>query len=267
MMTIFWRTIKDKKVMIIVYCLASILLLTMYIAMFPSIQKQSETFKQAMSNYPQSLMKALKVDNIDFTHLENFLAMEKFSITWPLMAIFLLSSVAGTALSGEVEKGTAEILLSRPVSRIKIFFGKYCAGLLALLIFAACSTLIVAPLASMFKIDFVFKGYLIMSLLCLFFGLAVFSMAMMWSAIFSERSKTYMLTGGILIVMYVLNIVATLKDSFDKLKYFSFFYYFDSSSALIHTTLNATSVFVFIGVAIVCTTIGVWWFNKRDIAV
>ena len=125
----------------------------------------------------------------------------------------------------------------------------------------------VAPLAGLHNIEFVFGNYLTIGILCFLFGWAVFSLAMMFSALFSERSKTYMMTGGILIVMYVVNIVATLKDSFDKIKFASFFHYFDSSNALIHNTLNTTSVLVFAGLAIVCTLVGAWWFKKRDIAV
>ncbi|MEW6407937.1 MAG: ABC transporter permease subunit [Patescibacteria group bacterium] len=222
MLTIFWRTIRDRKLSLLIYCLAGILLLWMYIGFFPSIRDQAEKFKEVFEAYPESMMKAFNIEELNFDTLEKFLTVEQFSIIWPIMVIFLVVSIAGTALSGEVEKGTAEILLSRPVSRLKIFFSRYLAGLFILLVFTVSSVFFVVPLARLSKVDFVFENYVTIAVLGFLFGWAIFSMGMMFSAIFSERSKTYMVTGGILLVMYVLKIAASLKESLDKLKYFFF---------------------------------------------
>lgn len=267
MWTIFWRIIKDRKISLVVYCLSGILLLWMYIALFPSIQTQAASFNELMKNYPEALMKAFGLEEISFTNVENFLAMEQFSIIWPIIVIFLVISLAGAAIAGEVEKGTAEIILSKPVSRLKIFFGKYLAGVFTILVFIICSIFAAAPLAELHNIDYVFKNYVTLAIVSFFFGLAIFSLAMLFSAIFSEKSKAYMTTGGILIVMYVLNIVASLKDSLKDLKYLSFFYYYDPDQALIKNIINETGVLVFVITAVVCTIVAAIWFKKRDIAV
>jgi ABC-type transport system involved in multi-copper enzyme maturation permease subunit len=89
----------------------------------------------------------------------------------------------------------------------------------------------------------------------------------MFSAFFSERSKPYMFSGGILVLMYVANIVANLKDQLKNFKYLSFFHYYDQNQALIHNTIETNSIIVFAGVAVFCTVIGAIYFSKRDIAV
>lgn len=76
-----------------------------------------------------------------------------------------------------------------------------------------------------------------------------------------------MTAGGILIIMYVLNIIAALKDNLKNLKYLSFFYYYDPDQALIKNIINNTGVLVFIIVIVVCTVLAVVWFKKRDVAV
>jgi ABC-2 type transport system permease protein len=239
----------------------------MYIALFPSIQQQSESFNELMKNYPESFAKAFGLDEITFDTLENFLSMEQFSIIWPIMVIFMLIAIAGNSLAGEIERGTVELLLSRPVSRIKIFFSKYFVGIFSLFAFSITSIFAVFPLAKIHNIDFVAPNYVSLALISFLFGWAVFSLAIFFSAIFSERSKVYMSAGGILIAMYVLNLISSLKENFDGLKYGSFFHYYSSNDALIHNTLNLTSILIFVLSSILLTGLALYFFNKRDIAI
>jgi len=266
-LTLFWRTVKDRKVAIIVYCLAVIAFLWMYVALFPAFRDQSATFNEMMKSYPQDFMKAFGVENIDMGSLESYLAMEQFGIVWPLMAAFLMISLAGMMLSGEIEKGTAEIILSRPVSRQQIFWARYLVGIAVLVVFVLCSVMATIPLARIYNVDYSVHNFWTMSMACFLFGWAIFSIAFMFSAIFSERSKVYMLTGGLLVLMYVIKVVSALKESLDKLKYFSFFYYYDANRALVENAIDGKTWLVFMSVVVVCTVIGVLVFRKRDVAV
>lgn len=264
---VFLRMIKDKKIMIAVYCLASIGFLWMYIGMFPSIQSQAEQFQEVMKSYPKEIMKAMNIEELSFDSIEKFLAMENFSMIWPLMAILMMCSLAGGALAGEIEKGTAEIVLSKAVSRTRIFFGKYLAGALLLAVFTGVSVFMVAPLCALYNVDYSLINFVKMANIAFLFGLAVFSIAFMFSAVFSERSKPYMFTGGILLIMYVFNIIANLKDNLKNFKYLSFFYYYNQNQPLIHNNISQQSIMVFLCVAVICSIIGLIYFNKRDIAV
>jgi ABC-2 type transport system permease protein len=105
------------------------------------------------------------------------------------------------------------------------------------------------------------------TILGLFFSLAIYSLALMFSAIYSEKSKVYFWTGGILITMYVANIVSGLVDSMKNLQYLSFFHYFAGDKALVHGELSTLSLAVFGITAIVGLIIGLAVFNKRDISV
>ena len=76
-----------------------------------------------------------------------------------------------------------------------------------------------------------------------------------------------MTVGGLLIIMYVLNIISGLKENLKNLEYLSFFHYFATGDALIKNIVNSESILVFILTALICTIIGAWRFSKRDIAV
>lgn len=262
-----WRTIKDRKITIIVYCLATIGFLWMYVALFPAFRDQSAAFNEMIKNYPQDFMKAFGIETVDFNSLESYLAMEQFGIVWPLMAAFLVVSMGGIMLAGEIEKGTAEILLSRPISRQQLYWSRYFVGVVVLAIFVLCSTMLTIPMAKIYDINYILHNYWTLSVACFLFGWAIFSIAFMLSAVFSERSRVYMLCGGLLVGMYVIKIISALKESLENLKYFSFFYYYDANRALVENIVNGKSFVVFVSVAVVCTVIGMLVFRKRDVAV
>lgn len=268
MFTIFLSTIKDRRISLIIYCIAGIALLWIYVALFPSIQAQAENFKDLMSNFPEGFLKAFGIeDGFSLTTLESFLAVEQFSFVWPIIVIILLVPLAASGIAGEVEKGTAEIVLARPVSRRNIFAGRYLAGVFTLVVFTVFSVFSVVPLAELHNIDYAFGNYITIAITGFLFGIAVFSVGMLLSAISSERSRVYMGVGGMLIVMYVLNLVSALKDNLGNLRYLSFFHYFDPTQALVHNTISGVAILVFVAAIIICSLAGAILFSKRDIKV
>lgn len=268
MFSLITQTIKKKRNTLVVYLVISIALTWMLTALYPDMAKQADQLTAAFQNYPEKFVKAFDVDMQSFlASLEGFLAAENYSIMWPIILIILVLSLGASSIAGEIEDGTIEILLSQPISRLKIFFSKYIAGAFIALAFVWISILAVIPLAMFYNIDYQLKNHLVIAILGSFLALAIFSIAMMFSAIFSTKGKVASLPAGILIFMYALDIVAKLKETLPNLKYLSFFHYFDSNQALLYGNIEKTAIFVFLGVSIICTLIGAIWFQKRDIAV
>ena len=267
MLAIFWRTFKDRRISLLIYSLAAIGLILVYVSIYPSIKAQSASFETLLKTYPEGFLKAFNVDLATYTTIEGYLSAEQFSFVYPLMVIFILVGYAGAAIAGEIEKGTIETLLSAPVSRLKIFLGKYFSGLLILAVFTALSTFSIAPILSAYRISYHIESFALIALLSFMFGLSIFSLSIFFSTIFSDKGKVYFLSGGILVLMYVLNIIAALKDNLSDLKYFSFFYYFNPNKALIYQQIDHLAYWVFLGTAFVFAIMAAVWFSKRDIAV
>jgi len=267
MLAIFWRALKDRRISLFVYCLTIIGFIWMYITIYPTIQQQSANLEALLKFYPESLMKAFNVDIATYTTVEGYFSAELFSFIWPLFVIFISVGFAGAAIAGEIEKSTIEVLLSQPISRLKIFFSKYLAGLFTLVAFIIASTLTIGPILSAYNISYRFASFTTIAILGFIFGLAVFSIAMFLSAIFSDKGKVYFISGGLLVVMYVLNVIASLKENLSDLKYFSFFYYFNANKALIYQQIDHWAYWVFLGVAIIFTISAAVWFSKRDISI
>jgi len=261
---IIWR----NKIRILAFVLICVVFVWVYASFFPAVQSKAEEFNRLLSAYPESLIKAFGLENQNmFTSFSAFLAIEHFSLVWPIILIILVITYASSAIAGEIEQGTIEILLSQPLSRTRLYLAKYLAGLIMVALFIILTNFSIIPLAQAYNLKIDLHNLFILSLLGLIFGLAIYGLAFLFSSIFSNRSHPTFLTTGIILVMYVLNLVATLKESTENLKYFSYFYYFDYTKALLDGQIDTLAIWVLAGSVVVFFLTGWIYFLKRDISV
>lgn len=266
MLRIIWQTIQNKRTSLIVYCLGMAGFMFMYIAIYPTILEQADQLEELMAAYPQAFLQAFGIENFSFNTIEKFLAVEYYSAIWPLAMITLLVSTTSGAIAGEIEQGTAELLLAKPVSRAKIFMGKYLGAMAMVVLFNGVTVFSVFPAAWAFNIEVDANAQFMILVLTLLFALATMSLGFLSSSLFSERSRASLLTGSVLITMYVVNLVASLVSDLEWLQYTSLFHYFDHESALLDVSLSWPNALAMIGFAAISTVAAYRVFVARDIS-
>lgn len=268
MINLIWETIKERKWSVIVYSTVSILLLLLYVAIFPSLQSQTQQLTEVLKTMPEGLLKALGSSPAQLSNfnLEALLASKQFSMVFQFLAAILAISIAGNDIAGEIEKGTIEFLLSQPVSRLRFYFARFFSGVILLTIFVACSTLVVIPIAAAFNVSYVTDVYFKLFWVALLYSLAIYAFSYFLSAIFSNKGRVYGISAGVITFMYVAFLFSALKENLDKLKYLSFFHYF-SPDILFSGTVDKLGVLIFTLVIIVFVTIGAILFSQRDITI
>jgi len=267
MWNIFWFTVKEKKWTATSCFLAGFIFLWLFVAFSPTVQQSSRELSQMVKSMPEGLIKAFGLDPKFTITLEGFIASKHFSLMWPIILIALTVSLGSSLIAGEIEKKTIGILLSQPVSRFKIFWGKFLAALFYLIIFIPITVISAIPLAKIYHIVYVGENYFTLALVGLLMGLSILGLVMLFSSLFSEKGKVNFLVIGLLIVMYFLNIIALIKENLDKVKYFSFFYYFNYTELLVHNKINNQSLIFFGFVFIITICLAVIYFKKRDITI
>lgn len=263
------RMLRDKWKSFVIYTIATVGFLEMYIALFPAIQKQAGQVNQLLKTMPPELFKAMNMDpsTLSFGNLQSYLSTEYMSFLWPILVIIFAVTVANYISVNEIDKGTIETLASLPAKRSRIFLERYAAGLMMLAALCVIGMLGAIPLAQLHSTSFVFENFLTATVGSFLFAWAVYSLAVLFSVVFSEKGKASMATGGILILMYVIFIISTLKDSLKNLQYASFFDYFSGSELLAKNTYPNYAVLALGGFAVVATLIALFWFNRRDLSV
>lgn len=266
MVKLISKILSQHKKKILAYALISVLFIWMYVAIFPSMQEKEANFSKMMSNLPEQFMEAFGISGNIFNNLEAFLASEYFTLVWPIILIVLAVSLASNAIAGEVEKGTIKFLLSQPISRTKLFIAKYISGVSVIILVCLLTNAAIPLLSLLHGIEFNLESYIFISLLSAIFGIAVFSVSLMLSSFLSTKGKVVSIIIVILVSMYIFNLIANLQESVEGLKYISFFYYYNSNAALLDTTIKDSSLYLFLGLSVLCSIIGAAAFNKRDIS-
>lgn len=260
------RELRDRRVSTTAYCLVSAGTLWMYMALYPSIHASMEKFQAIYTSYPQGFYEALGIQNFSLGTLEGYLAIEYFSIVWLLLAIFFAASKAGAALSGEVEKGMMNFYLMLPISRGRLYAAKYLSFMMVLVLFIILSVVVILPLAGLYNLDYSSTRIWQVALVSLLFTWAMYAVSLCLSALFSERSRVYMIVGGSLLIQYIMYVVAGLKKEWDWLYDYTVFHYYDAQSILNGSSPEWQGIVLFLVLIVVGSTAGYIIFKRRDIA-
>lgn len=267
MFGVYVQLLKDKWKPLLVYIGSSLAFSEMYVALYPAMKDALKDMEQFLAAFPEEFMQAFgfSMEDLTFPTLESFLSTEMYNFMWPIILVIIVVSLANFALAGDIAKGTIELSLSQPISRLKLYFARYFAGLTNIMAFVWISTFGIIPLAIMHGIDYTIKPYFYMSILGTLFAAAVYGIAYFSSSFFSDKGKPIFITTGVLLTMYAGNIISGLYDKLDNLKYFSFFYYFNPGMAFNDLEFVEYAVPVFLAVAITLPIVGSIWFNRRNI--
>lgn len=261
-----WR---DKYKSLIIYSLVAFAFLWMFVALFPSIQQQADQYDQIMQAFPTELLGAINIDPsiMSFGELEPYIATEYMSFVWPILAIIFIVSVANYISIRDIDKGAIETLASLPVSRLRIFAERYSAGLMMIIVFTIISVLGTVLLTWAYGVDYELNNFITTTIGASFFAWAVYSLVVLISVIFSDKGKANMASGGILLLMYVLAVIANLSDDLQNLRYASFFYYFNGTDMLVKDVYPEHTLLILGGFALVATVAAALHFNRRDLSV
>jgi ABC-2 type transport system permease protein len=178
---------------------------------------------------------------------------------WPLLA-------ASRMLRGEEDRGSMDVLLSAPRSRVSVSLQKVAAMWTALLLIGLISGVLAYLGGVAFKADFTLVDGLLwgldLSLICMVIG----GVALLISQFTHERGPAAGATGGLLLVFIVVDMVHRVIPGTDWLSRLSPIYYYNLSKPLIPSFgTNVGGLLVLLGLAVVLTGGAIWLFVRRDI--
>ncbi|HWP32532.1 MAG TPA: ABC transporter permease subunit [Solirubrobacterales bacterium] len=227
------------------------------VAIYPSVE---DALQKAVSSYPQALKEAFGI--AELTTVEQYLNAEMLSLIVPLAVGYLAVRSVASGLSGAAESGRLDVLLSAPISRLRLV----AAGFAATAVELACVLLVAVLITAL-------AGLLAGAGLS--FGLALAGFANVWplALLFAGFGivatgwslRTSVVTGsvaGVLVAMYVADLVGRLDTSLDWVRYGSVFRYYGKA---IEDGIDPVS---FIGVtvaALALATLGAALFDRRDL--
>jgi ABC-2 type transport system permease protein len=228
------------------------------VVIFPSVEG---ALSKAVKSYPSGLKEAFGIGEL--TSVEQYLHAEMLSLIVPLALGYLAVRAVASGLSGAAESGRLDVLLSAPVSRSRVAAASFTATAIELAIVLVLTVLLtgLGSLLAGAHLSFsaALAGYTnVWPLALLFAGLGVVATG------FSQR--TSVVTGsvaGVLVTMYVIDLVGRLDPDLSGVRYASVFRYYGNAIE------DGIDPVAFIGVtvaAVVLAAVGARLFERRDLA-
>ncbi len=129
-MTLTVKTWRDHWRAIVGWSLGLTALSSVQLAVYPSIRSAAAGTAQMIESFPEAFKTMFRMT--DYTSGPGYLGAELFSIMVPLVFIGIGAGWGASATAVEEERGTADLLLTLPVSRDRIVLSKLAALLTAL---------------------------------------------------------------------------------------------------------------------------------------
>lgn len=227
------------------------------VAIYPSV---ADALKSAVRTYPEALKQAFGVGEL--SSVAQYLHAEMLSLIVPLAIGYLAVRSVASGLSGASESGRLDVLLSAPLSRVRLVAAVVCASALEVLgvLAVALALTMIGSAASGAGLPFraAAEGYLaVWPLALLSAGIGVVVTG--WSL------RTSIVTGataGILVAMYVADLAGRLDTSLSGVRYVSVFRWYGQAAE------KGLDVLAFAGTALAAVALaalGARMFDRRDL--
>jgi ABC-2 type transport system permease protein len=237
-----------------------------YLVLFASSSFTNEAPNVPFLQSPPKAMTAFLGGSADFFHPDGWLSL---GMTHPVILALLTSSallVAAGSVATEVERGTIDLVLTRPVGRVRFLAAKAVASIVAVTaaeagglaaVLIARQTIGQVASLPMISVLRAFAGSWL-----LFVGVAM--VGLLVSAASSLRGRALGLTVGIVVGWFFLNFIALLIDGISGLRFASPFHYFRPVD-LLAGTAPAGDLLVLAAIPVVAAVAAAWWFTHRDL--
>lgn len=261
---LFKRELKRNLKSFLIVCIVCAAFVMYVISIAPSFGKDIQQLLDL--KLPRQMQSAFGMRNLDFGTPIGFYALV-FSYIYLIVSIYTAGLFASIVLK-EFSDKTAEYLFSLPIKRMKIITSKlsvafFYSVLVIILIFMVS----ILSLSFFIKEDYEFLSILLMSVSWLLGGITFGSIAFLVSSFHLKTRSASSTATGIVLIMYLLQVVISLNKNLENLKYFSLFDWFKGSDIANSGEISITYCIIGIVISVICLVYGALRFKKMDVLI
>ena len=248
-----WRSI-------VLWSSSMLLIALMFTGLYDSFQSEIASMIEAV---PAPMQAFYGVDPHNASTPAGWLGLELYGFILPIVLVIIGTGAGGSAIGEEENSGTLELLLSSPVSRTTILVHKTLAIEIQLALVATSVWLGILIGTMLFPFDISLSRVFWASFMAWLLGGLMGCLALSVQSLTQSRSYAIGIGAGILLVSYLANILSTLMNSLDYLRFVSPFYYYGGSDVLI-TGPYWVHILVLSAVSAALFVLAIIVFSKRD---
>ncbi len=261
-MTVFKHEMKRGKLSLIIWTAVIAFMLAVCVFIYPEMSAQMNEISDMFANMG-SFSSAFGLDQLNFGEFVGYFAIECGNVLG-IGGAFFAALLGVSALYKEEKDGTAEFLLTHPLSRTRIATEKLLAVFMqiAIMNLATAAVTVLSILAVDVKanagtITLMFLAYFVMQI----------EIAAITFAVSAFIRKAGLVVGlGLAAVFYFINITAGLTEKAEFLRYFTPFGYTNGADIVSKKMIDPVMLGIGIAVAVVSVAIAYCKYNRKDIA-
>lgn len=261
----FKREMKVNFKSFIIWLLVLLVIFTVVFLMYPSIISSDniKMMDEMMEMFPKEMLTAFNMDISSIDSAFGWLKTEGF--VFVLLIIGCYSGILGSnILLKEESDKTIEYLNSLPVKRSSIVFSKVISGLTYIILMVVLVG-IFNFLGLSLSGDFDRKQYILLSTTPIFSSLVIYFICMFLSTFTHKTKKMLGLSLGIVFISYVFNVLSSIADSTEFLKYLSVFTLADIRNVIINISINPLMVIISFSLSIIFLILVLIRYNKKEL--
>jgi ABC-2 type transport system permease protein len=237
--------------------------IVIFFSLFPSFSRDVDRMKKLMEGFPEAIRIGMGITLDSFSSV---LGYYSFPFTFVLLIGAIQAMTLGTSIiSKEIHEKTADFLLTKPITRTKIFFSK----LLAITISMILTNIIYIGAANI-VISFVkngeysFKIFFMISITLLFIQLIFMSLGVIISVILPKIKSVLTISLAVVFLFYFISFLSSKGDD-DMIRYITPFKYFDPVYIIGNSSYEIQFVITALAFIIGCITVSYIIYCKKDI--
>jgi ABC-2 type transport system permease protein len=262
-MHIFRKTLKDEFLFTLVFSLAISVILFLVIQEF-AIARHLD-FSGFIGKVPDVLKPIA----------EKFLVLNIFggylhivaSVYWIIFTAFYTCMTFSGLVSREVERKTIPLLLSHPVSRLRVIGEKYAASVifLVVVVFFAYVGFYTGTFHGYVDVPYSARMLIVATSSGLAFFLALSSISLFFSVVFNEYKKAAVVSLLFFLLSYLAFFLGAFSPRWAQVKQFTLFRFFDTEKLFMMTEFQTGNIISLLVISIVFVILTVLLFNRKDI--
>lgn len=266
-MNLFWREMKASRKSLIIWVVGIVAMVGAGMGKFAGLSGSGEAMSALMSDLPEGLQAVMGLGGLDISTVTGYYGMLYLYLI--IMGAVHASMLGANALAKEERDKTAEFLLVKPISRMKILLIKLAAVVMQTIIFnvvmTGSSIAFVAPYADggasavVGDIVRLMLGMLLVQLLFASVGMAI-------AASGRNPKRAGALSAGIMLLTFFLSVAIDLSGGIDALSFLTPYKYFAATDVL-SDGLNPTYIALSIGIMLAAVAITITGYRRRDMRV
>jgi ABC-2 type transport system permease protein len=231
---------------------------------YPVILDNAARFEEILAIYPRELLTAFGISG-SIGDPGVFINSYVFQFLWPLVAA-IAAIVLATRVAADADRGFLELPLSTRLPRVR-YLGAAIAGQVVALALLAAVTIGAIWVVDLFiEPDFPLDRLALAGAHAFTMGLAIAGPATLVAVVFLDRGRSAGMIAGVLIIMYLMNIVAQLSTDLAGLASLSAFHYLNVRTLIDTGAYPVADSAIYLLVGVAGWLLALVAFRRRDLA-